>query len=170
MAQITLKGSPINTKAELPAVGTQAPDFKLVKSDLSEVTLSDLKGKKVILNIFPSLDTAVCANSVRKFNQELSNLENTAVVCISRDLPFAHGRFCETEGLKNVTTASEMRDRNFSDAYGIEIANGPLAGLMARSVVVIDESGTITYTELVPEIVQDPNFEAALEAVAATAK
>jgi thioredoxin-dependent peroxiredoxin len=162
MAKITLKGNEINTKAELPK--GIAPNFTLVKSDLSEVQLSDFKGKKVILNIFPSLDTAVCASSVRKFNAELNKLANTVVLCISKDLPFAHKRFCEVEGLANVISLSEFRDKNFSNAYGIEIVDGPLKGLLSRSVVVIDENGSIVYSELVPEIVQEPNYDAALAA------
>jgi len=164
MAKVTLKGSEIHTKGELPAVGSVAPDFVLTKTDLSNVSLADYAGKKVILNIFPSLDTGVCAASVRKFNQEASNLENTVVVCASRDLPFAHSRFCETEGLKDVVSASEFRDRAFSEAYGVELADGPLAGVFARSVVIIDESGKVVYTELVPEITQEPNYDAALAA------
>jgi len=163
MAKITLKGNEINTKAELPK--GIAPNFTLVKSDLSEVQLSDFKGKKVILNIFPSLDTAVCASSVRKFNAELNKLANTVVLCISKDLPFAHKRFCEVEGLENVISLSEFRDKNFSNAYGIEIVDGPLKGLLSRSVVVINENGSIVYSELVPEIVQEPNYAAALAAV-----
>jgi len=163
MAKITLKGNEINTKSELPK--GIAPNFTLVKSDLSEVQLSDFKGKKVILNIFPSLDTAVCASSVRKFNAELNKLANTVVLCISKDLPFAHKRFCEVEGLANVISLSEFRDKNFSSAYGVEILDGPLKGLMARSVVAIDEKGSIIYSELVPEIVQEPNYDAALAAI-----
>jgi len=163
MAKITLKGNEINTNGELPK--GIAPNFTLVKSDLSEVQLSDFKGKKVILNIFPSLDTAVCASSVRKFNAELNALPNVVVLCISKDLPFAHSRFCEVEGLKNVVSLSEFRDFNFSTAYGVSIVDGPLKGLMARSVVVIDEAGSVVYSELVPEIVQEPNYEAALAVV-----
>jgi len=170
MAQITLKGNPINTKSELPSVGSIAPEFVLTKSDLSSISLSSLKGKKVILNIFPSLDTAVCAASVRKFNAELNKLDNTVVVCISRDLPFAHGRFCETEGLENVISASEMQGRAFSDAYGVEIVDGPLAGLHSRAVVVVDEGGKVSYAEQVPEITQEPNYEAALDAVLSAVK
>jgi thioredoxin-dependent peroxiredoxin len=165
MAQITLKGNPINTKGDLPKVGSQAPNFVVTKSDLSDVSLSDYKGKKVILNIFPSLDTPVCAASIRRFNSELDKQENTVVLSISRDLPFAHTRFCESEGLKNVISTSEMKNRSFSDAYGIEISTGPLEGLLARAVVVIDEQGTVVYTELVPEIAQEPNYEAAVQSV-----
>ena len=164
MAKTALKGTPVNTVGNLPSVGTSAPAFTLSQNDLSDITLSSLKGKKVILNIFPSLDTAVCAASVRKFNAELDKLANTTVVCASRDLPFAHGRFCETEGLKNVVSASEFKDRAFSKSYGVEIADGPLAGLFARAIVVIDEQGKVVYTELVPEITTEPNYEAALVA------
>lgn len=164
MAKVTLKGNEINTKSDLPAVGSVAPEFVLTKNDLSDVKLSDYKGKKVILNIFPSLDTPVCASSIRKFNEELSKLDNTVVLCASRDLPFAHGRFCETEGLNDVIPASEFKDRAFSDAYGVVLTDGPLAGVFARAVVVIDAEGKVSYTELVPEITQEPNYEAALEA------
>ncbi|MFA7056679.1 MAG: thiol peroxidase [Candidatus Cloacimonadales bacterium] len=162
MAKITLKGNAINSIGNLPKVGDKAPDFVLVKNDLSEAKLSDYQGKKVVLNIFPSLDTPVCATSVRKFNAELNNLENTVVLCISRDLPFAQARFCGAEGLKNVITLSEMRGEAFSQAYGVKIVDGPMAGLMARSVVIIDEKGKVIYNELVPEIVQEPDYKKAL--------
>jgi Peroxiredoxin len=165
MATITLKGNPVNTAGNLPATGALAPDFKLVKTDLSEASLKDFAGKKVILNIFPSLDTSVCATSVRKFNAEASSLANAVVLCISKDLPFAHGRFCSTEGLNNVVSLSEFRDDNFSKAYGVKIADGPLAGLHSRAVVVVDEAGKVVYSEQVPEIAQEPNYEAALKAV-----
>jgi len=165
MSKTAFKGSPVNTSGSLPAVGSQAPEFKLVKSDLSEVTLSSLKGKKVVLNIFPSIDTGVCATSVRRFNKEASSLHNVVVLCISRDLPFAAGRFCAAEGLNNVVTASEFRDQDFSTAYGVLITDSAFAGLHARSVVVIDETGTVLYTELVPEITQEPNYVAALAAL-----
>lgn len=162
MASIKLKGNPINTKGNLPSIGEQAPSFTLTKSDLSDAKLEDFKGKKVILNIFPSIDTAVCATSVRIFNEKAASLNNTAILCISADLPFAHGRFCGAEGIKNVVTLSEMRDKNFGSTYGIQIQDGPLAGLLARSVVVINESGKVVYTELVPEITQEPDYEKAL--------
>ncbi len=162
MAKITLKGHEINTIGNLPKLGDLAPEFILVKNDLGEAKLSDYRGKKVILNIFPSLDTGVCAASVRKFNAELNNLENTVVLCISRDLPFAQARFCGAEGLDRVITLSEMRGEDFSKAYGVKIIDGPMAGLMARSVVIINEEGKVTYTELVPEIVQEPNYNDAL--------
>jgi thiol peroxidase len=165
MAQITLQGNKINTNGTLPAVGSKAPDFKLVKTDLSETSLQDYKGKRVVLNIFPSLDTSVCATSVRKFNAEVSKLENTVVLCISKDLPFAHSRFCTTEGLNNVIPASEFRDNAFSDAYKVRIIDGPLAGLHARAVVVINEDGDIVYTELVPEIAQEPDYNSAVKAL-----
>lgn len=162
MARITLKGNEIHTLADLPKIGEKAPEFTLVKKDLSEGKLIDYKGKKVVLNIFPSLDTPVCAASVRKFNAELNNLKNTVVLCISRDLPFAQARFCGAEGLDNVITLSEMKGEKFSEAYGVQIVDGPMAGLMARSVVIIDEHGKVVYTELVPEIVQEPDYGMAL--------
>ena len=165
MAEITLKGNPIHTVGELPAVGSQAPDFVLTGKDLSDVKLSDMKGKKVVLNIFVSLDTDICANSVRRFNAEAQARDNTTVVCASLDLPFAHGRFCTTEGLENVISATELRDRSFGEAYGVRIADGPLAGLLSRAIVVIDEDGKVAYTEQVPEIAQEPNYEAALNAL-----
>jgi thiol peroxidase len=165
MAKITLKGNPINTSGNLPTKGTIAPDFKLVKSDLGNLSLSELKGKKLILNIFPSLDTSVCATSVRKFNQMAAGKANTVVLAISKDLPFAHGRFCTTEGITNVTTLSGFRDTAFGKAYGIDIIDGPLAGVYGRSVVIVDEKGKVTYTELVPEITQEPDYEAALAAL-----
>jgi thiol peroxidase len=164
MATITFKGNAINTAGKLPEVGSKAPDFKLVKSDLSEASLADYKGKKVILNIFPSLDTSVCAASVRKFNAEAEKKPNTVVLCISRDLPFAHTRFCSVEGLKNVVSLSEFRDDSFSKAYGVKIADGPLAGLHSRAIVVVDENGVVKYTEQVPEIAQEPDYEKALKA------
>jgi thioredoxin-dependent peroxiredoxin len=164
MATITFKGGAINTSGNLPSVGSKAPDFKLVKSDLSETSLADYKGKKVILNIFPSLDTSVCASSVRKFNAEAEKQPNTVVLCISRDLPFAHSRFCSVEGLKNVVSLSEYRDDNFSKAYGVKITDGPLAGLLSRAIVVLNEDGVVKYTEQVPEIAQEPNYDLALKA------
>jgi thiol peroxidase len=163
MAKITFKGSPVNTSGSLPVTGNVAPDFKLVKTDLSEVSLSDFKGKRVILNIFPSLDTGVCAKSVREFNAKISKVENAVVLCVSKDLPFAHSRFCTVEGLENVVPLSEFRDNNFSEAYGVMMIDGPLKGLMARSVVVVNEAGKVIYTELVPEIAQEPNYENALQ-------
>lgn len=165
MAKVTLKGNPINTSGSLPSKGSKAPDFKLVKSDLSHLSLSDLSGKKVILNIFPSLDTDVCATSVRKFNQLAAGRDNTVVLAISKDLPFAHGRFCSTEGINNVVTLSGFRDSGFGKSYGVDLVDGPLAGLYARSVVVTDEKGNVVYTELVPEIVQEPDYDKALAAL-----
>jgi thiol peroxidase len=165
MAKIALKGNPINTSGNLPKKGSQAPEFNLVKTDLGGLSLSSLKGKKVILNIFPSLDTAVCATSVRKFNQLAAGKSNVSVVAISKDLPFAHGRFCTTEGITNVIPASGFRDSDFGKAYGIDIIDGPLAGLYARSIVVINEKGEVVYTQLVPDIVQEPDYEEALAAV-----
>lgn len=164
MAIITLKGNEFHTQGNLPKVSSQAPEFKLVKSDLSELDKAALKGKKVVLNIFPSLDTDVCAASVRRFNKEASELENTVVVCVSKDLPFAHARFCTTEGLSNVITASDFRTGKFGEDYGLTISNGPLAGLHSRAVVVLNEKGDVIYTEQVPEIVEEPNYEAALKA------
>ena len=165
MAKITLKGNPINTLGSLPEKGTIAPDFTLVKSDLGNLSLSDLKGKKVILNIFASLDTSVCAASVRKFNQLAAGKPNTVVLAISKDLPFAHGRFCSTEGITNVTTLSGFRDIGFGKNYGLYILDGPFAGLYSRCVVVVDETGKVKYTQQVPEITQEPDYDAALAAL-----
>lgn len=165
MAITHFKGGAVNTNANLPAVGSQAADFALVKGDLSTLSLADLKGKKAVLNIFPSVDTGVCAASVRRFNKEAAGLENTVVVCISRDLPFAQARFCGAEGIENVINASEFRNADFSTAYGVLEIDGPLAGLLARAVVVLDENGVVKYTELVNEITEEPNYEAALAAL-----
>jgi thiol peroxidase len=165
MAKTALKGNPVNTIGELPVKGKTAPEFKLVKTDLSESGPADFKGKKLLLNIFPSLDTGVCATSVRKFNEKAAGMNNTVVLAISKDLPFAMGRFCTTEGIKNLTTLSGFRDSNFGKAYGVDMVDGPLAGLYARSVVVIDENGKVIYTELVPEITQEPDYEKAIKAL-----
>jgi len=165
MATVTLKGNAFNTVGNLPAVGSSAPAFSLVKNDLSDLNLSDLAGKKVVLNIFPSLDTAVCATSIRKFNVEAAGKENVVVVGVSKDLPFASGRFCSTEGIDKVVTASAFRDTAFGNDYGILIADGPLAGLFARSIVVIDEAGKVVYNELVSETVNEPDYSAALAAL-----
>lgn len=165
MSQITLKGNSINTCGNLPKVGEQAPDFVLVKGDLSEGKLSDYKGKYAILNIFPSLDTGVCAASVRKFNQEVTKKDNTAVLAISADLPFAAGRFCSAEGIQNVVSMSTFRDSEFGKKYGVEMVDGPLKGLMARAVVVVNPEGKVSYEELVPEITQEPNYDAAINSI-----
>lgn len=163
MAKITLKGATVNTSGNLPAKGNKAPGFTLVRSDLSNFSLSDIKGKKLILNIFPSLDTSVCAFSVRKFNQIAAGISNAAVLAISKDLPFAHRRFCSTEGIDNIITLSGFRDQAFGKDYGVDIIDGPMAGLYARSVVVTDEEGKVVYTQLVPEITQEPDYEAAIK-------
>ncbi len=165
MAKITLQGNPVNTCGELPSVGSQALDFVLTKTDLSDVSLGDLKGKRVILNIFPSIDTDVCAASVRYFNAEANALDNTVVLCISADLPFAHNRFCGAEGLENVESVSELRSHDFGELYGVRIIDGPLAGLLSRAIVVLDENGKVTYTEQVPEIAQEPDYAPVLNAV-----
>lgn len=163
MATVTFKNSlTIKLNGDLPQVGSQATDFVAVNAELADIKLSDYKGKRVVLNIFPSVDTGVCAASVRRFNAELSQLDNTVVICLSKDLPFALGRFCAAEGLSNVVVASTFRNKELEEAYGVLQTDGPLAGLLARAVVVIDEAGKVAYTELVPEIAQDPNFEAAL--------
>ncbi|MDX9800214.1 MAG: thiol peroxidase [Spirochaetia bacterium] len=163
MAVISLKGNKVNTSGSLPASGTKAPDFTLTGSDLGDVKLSDFKGKTVVLNIFPSIDTSVCAASVRKFNEIAGTKKGAAVLCISRDLPFAHERFCSAEGLKNVTTLSEMKALSFGEKYGLRIADGPLQGLLARAVVVIDPEGKVKYTQLVPEITTEPDYDSALK-------
>lgn len=165
MAAITLHGNPVSTSGSLPAVGTLAPSFTLTNSDLGESTLADYAGKKVVLNIFPSVDTSVCATSVRKFNASASSLANTVVLCISADLPFAQSRFCGAEGLNSVITLSTFRHPEFGIAYGATMTTGPLAGLMSRAVVVINEKGLVVYTEQVPEIAQEPNYDNALRAL-----
>lgn len=165
MATVTFKNDiTVNTSGQLPSKGAAAPDFVLVKNDLSEVSLKDLKGKTVILNIFPSIDTGVCAASVRKFNKEAAGKPNTVVLAISADLPFAAGRFCTTEGIENVIPASVFRNPEFAKNYGVLMLDGPLKGLLARSVVVIDADGKVVYTELVPEITTEPDYQSALSA------
>jgi thiol peroxidase len=161
MAQITLKGHNINTIGELPKAGSKANDFELVANDLSVKSLNDYKGQRVVMNIFPSLDTPTCAASVRRFNAEASKLENTKVLCISKDLPFAQARFCGAEGLENVETLSDFRT-DFSKKYNLEIVDGPLAGLSSRAIVVIDEKGEVCYSQQVPEIVDEPNYDEVL--------
>jgi thioredoxin-dependent peroxiredoxin len=165
MATITFKGSPTRTSGELPAIGTKAPDITLTKTDLSDVTLKDFAGKKKILNIVPSLDTGVCAASARKFNEAVAALNEAVLLNISADLPFAAGRFCESNGLKNVVALSTFRSPGFARDYGVGIVEGPLAGLTARAVVVLDAQDNVLYTEQVPEIAQEPDYFAALAAV-----
>lgn len=165
MAKITFKGNEINTIGNLPALGETARDFTLVATDLSEKKLSDFTGKTVVLNIFPSIDTGVCAASARRFNQELNKLDNVVVLCISADLPFAHGRFCEAEGLDNIIPLSVFRNPDFGKNYGCLITDGPLKGLLSRAVIVIDNSGEIKYREQVPEIAQEPDYVKALAAL-----
>jgi thiol peroxidase len=165
MATVTLKGNPFNTNSDLPTVGSKAPAFTLVKTDLSEVTADSLSGKRVVLNIFPSVDTPTCAQSVRTFNSQASSLDNTVVVCASQDLPFALARFCGAEGLNNVIPASAFRS-DFASQYGVKLIDGPLAGLTARAVVVLDVDGKVLHSELVSEIASEPNYDAALSALA----
>ena len=166
MAQITFKGTLVETVGSLPAKGSEAPFFCLVKTDLSEAGPADFAGKRLVLNIFPSLDTPVCAASVRRFNQEVASLDNTVVLCISADLPFAHSRFCEVEGLKNVISLSVFRSPEFGRDYGVTLASGPLKGLLSRAIVIIDADGIVRYTEQVAEIVEEPDYSAALTALA----
>lgn len=163
MATVTLQGNSIQTSGELPKVGKQAPDFTLTATDLSSKSLADFKGSKVVLNIFPSIDTGTCAQSVRQFNKEASQLENTKVLCISRDLPFAQARFCGAEGLENVINLSDYKHGSFGKAYGLDFINGPLETLHSRCVIALDENGTVIYTEQVSEIVDEPNYEACLK-------
>ena len=165
MATVTLKGNPIHTSGELPKIGDKAPDFSLTATDLSTKTLSDFAGSKVVLNIFPSIDTGTCAASVRQFNKEASELQNTKVLCISHDLPFAHARFCGAEGIENAITLSDFRTKYFGKNYGVTIKTGPMKGLLSRAVVVINEKGEVVYTEQIPEIIEEPNYEAALDAL-----
>ncbi|MFV9550809.1 thiol peroxidase [Algibacter sp. PT7-4] len=165
MASITLKGNAIHTSNKLPEVGTKAPDFLLTTTDLAVHSLTNYAGSKLVLNIFPSIDTGTCAQSVRTFNTEASELDNTKVLCISRDLPFAQGRFCGAEGLDNVINLSDFKDGSFGKDYGLNIIDGPLEGLHSRCVIVLDENGIVKYTEQVNEIVDEPNYKAALEAL-----
>ena len=165
MAQITLQGNPVQTVGNLPAVGMEAPSFKLVKTDLSEASLQDFADKNIILNIFPSLDTSVCAASVRRFNKEAGDSPDTVVLCVSADLPFAHKRFCDIEGLNDVIPLSVFRSPEFGRDYGVTITSGPLAGLLSRAVLITDKSGRIAYTEQIPEITQEPDYDAALLAL-----
>lgn len=165
MAKITLGGNPVQTIGKLPAVGEKAPDFTLVKDDLSRVSLQDFQGSKVVLNIFPSVDTSVCAQSVREFNKRLADQENTKVLCISRDLPFAQKRFCAAEGLENVMTLSDFESGDFGKTYHLEIVVGPFAGLHSRVVIVLDENGKIVYEQQVGEIGDEPDYDAALAAL-----
>ena len=165
MAQTKLGNNTVNTMGELPPVGSPAPDFTLVNNDLKEVGLSDFKGKKAVLSIFPSIDTGVCATSVREFNKRATALNNTVVLSISKDLPFAFKRFCGAEGIDKVITLSDFKNKGFSKSYGMELKDGALAGLFARAIVVIDEAGTVKHTELVAAIGQEPDYEAALKAL-----
>jgi len=164
MAQTALRGNPVNLVGDLPAVGATAPAFSLTADNLSELTPADFAGKSVVLNIFPSIDTAVCATSVRTFNERAAGLDGTVVLCVSADLPFAQKRFCGAEGIDNVKTASTFRS-DFGQQYGVTLADGPMAGLLARAVVVLDPSGTVVHSQLVPEIAQEPDYDAALGAI-----
>ena len=165
MATVLFGGKPTTISGELPKVRSKAPDFHLIKDDMSSVSLADFSGTKLVLNIFPSIDTAVCATSVRKFNADASKLENTKVLCISRDLPFAQKRFCGAEGLENVINLSDFNTGKFGKDYGVELTEGAFAGLHSRAVVVIDENGMVKYTEQVPNVSNEPNYEAALAAL-----
>lgn len=166
MAEIKFKGMPVHLAGDFPKKGMVAHDFVLVKNDLSELRLSDLKGKRVVLNIFPSMDTAVCATTVRKFNQMATSIPDTVMLCISRDLPFAQSRFCMAEGIEHVIMLSDFRlHSSFGRDYGVLMTEGPLSGLLARAIVVIDDEGRVFYTELVPEITQEPDYEAVIRAV-----
>lgn len=165
MTQITLKGNTLNTIGSLPAVGSVAKDFKLTATDLSTKTLADFKGQKLVLNIFPSVDTGTCAASVRNFNKEAANLTNTKVLCISRDLPFAQKRFCGAEGIENVVMLSDFNTGSFGKDYGLIMIDGTLSGLLSRSIVVIDENGVVKYTEQVAETTEEPNYQAALNSL-----
>ena len=162
MRKVNFKKHPVTLKGSLPETGKAAPSFSLVKSDLATITLEDLKGKTLVLNIFPSLDTGVCATSVRKFNQLAANMKDTLVLAISRDLPFAHSRFCTVEGIENVITLSDFRATSFSEDYGVLMADGPLQGLLARAIVVIDPELVVRYVQLVPEITQEPDYDEVL--------
>lgn len=165
MATVTLQGDPIHTSGELPASGDKAPGFRLIDKDLNERTLAEFAGKRKVLNIVPSLDTPVCATQARRFNQEAAGLENTQVLVISADLPFAQARFCETEGIEHLLTLSTVRSQDFGDAWGVTLTEGPLAGICARAVVVLDENDRVLHSQLVPEIAEEPDYEQALAAL-----
>lgn len=164
MSQVTLGGNPVNTSGDLPAVGTSAPSFELAAVDLGNISSADFAGKNIVLNIFPSVETATCATTVRTFNERAADLDNTAVLCVSADLPFAQGRFCGAEGIANVKTASTFKS-SFGDDYGVNLIDGKFKGLLARAVVVVGQDGSVKHTELVSEIGQEPNYDAALSAL-----
>ncbi len=163
MATTNLRGNPVKTSGPLPRIGVKAKDFLLTGNDMHDKTLADFKGKKILLNIFPSVDTPVCAMSVRKFNAEAASVKNAVILCVSRDLPFALSRFCGAEGIKNVITLSELRNRDFGSNYGLEMVSGPMAGMLARAVVIIDAAGKVAYRELVDDITHEPNYAVALK-------
>ncbi len=165
MATVTLQGKPQHTVGELPKMGSAAPDFTLTKTDLSDVTLSDFLGKRILLSIFPSVDTGTCATAMRRFNEQCNDMSNVTVLCISADLPFAQKRFCAAENLTNVIPVSTFRHPDFGKSYGVMLSDGPLAGLMSRAVVILDEKGKVIYTQLVPEISAEPDYEGALGAL-----
>lgn len=167
MAKIKLHENPVNTNAELPKIGSMAPDFVLTATDLSDHSLAEYKGKRILMNIYPSIDTGVCSTSVRTFNERAAALENTVILGISRDLPFALQRFCAAEGIDKVYTLSDLRSRDFGQKYGIEMIDGPMAGLLARAVILIDEAGKVRYTQLVDEITHEPDYDAAIAALKA---
>lgn len=169
MATVTFKGNPIQTAGDLPAVGEAAPDFKLTRTSMADLTLKDLNGKRVVLNIFPSIETPVCSASVKRFNAEAKRLENTEVLCISKDLPFAHARFNAEEEIKDVISLCELRDLSFGEKYGVRITEGPLAGLFARALLVLDETGRVIHSQLVPEIAQEPDYGPVLKLLGADA-
>lgn len=165
MAYTKLKGNPVKTSGALPRIGSKAKDFVLTANDLNDKSLGDFRGSKILLNVFPSVDTAVCAMSVRKFNAEAAKVKNAVILCISRDLPFALGRFCGAEGIDRVVTLSELRNRDFGINYGLELINGPMTGLLARAVIVIDAAGKVVYRELVDDITHEPDYKSALAAL-----
>ena len=165
MTKTLHKGNPMNTFGDLPVIGSKAPEFSLVKTDLSDVTNTDFPGKRIVLNIFLSLDTSTCAASVRRFNAEAAKLTDAVVICVSKDLPFAHARFCVSEGITNVVNASEFRSNNFGKSYGVMLIDGKFKGLLARSVIVIDKDGTVLHSQLVPEMSEEPDYQSALDAL-----
>lgn len=165
MSKITLGGTPVETAGSLPAIGSKAANFTLTDANLKDFSLTDYSGKKILLNIFPSINTGVCAASVREFNKRVAGMKNTVVICISKDLPFAHKQFCGAEGIESVVSASQYKNTSFSDNYHVEMLNGNFEKLFSRSIVIIDENGNVTYTEQVPEIAQEPNYDAAVAAL-----